>query len=129
MHSGGRAPATNPLAESFNGKKWAIVNTPVPKGTEDSVLIGVSCPSATSCFAVGSSNIPDGVQTLVESWNGTTWKIVPSPNGSGGRTALNGVSCPASNSCMAVGYQALGGHNDETIAEQWNGSTWKIVPL
>ncbi len=126
MAVGGTSGGT--IAEWFNGTKWSLANAPVPKGAEGPVLNDVSCPSADSCFAVGSSNIPDGVQTLVESWNGTVWKTVPSPNGIGGRTGLNGVSCLTSNSCMAVGYQALGGHDDESLAESWNGSTWKTVP-
>ncbi len=122
------ATSTGTLAESFNGSKWSTVRSPNPAGGTIPSLNGVSCISTSHCTAVGSSDIPGGVETLVETWNGAVWKIVSSPNGVGGRDGLNGVSCPASNRCTAVGYQALGGHNDETLAEFWNGSDWKIVP-
>ena len=122
------ATSTGTLAESFNGSKWLTVRSPNPAGGTIPSLNGVSCISTSHCTAVGSSDIPGGVETLVETWNGAVWKIVSSPNGVGGRDGLNGVSCPASNRCTAVGYQALGGHNDETLAEFWNGSDWKIVP-
>ena len=44
-------------------------------GATDSALADVSCPTTTSCFAVGSSGT-----TLIERWNGTKWSIVASPS-------------------------------------------------
>ena len=47
----------------------------------------MQCTSATFCVAVGSyflsSSDSSAEQTLVERWNGTTWKIVASPNHAG----------------------------------------------
>jgi hypothetical protein len=49
----------------------------------DNQLGTVSCVSATACTAVGYyvANSGNGPQnTFIESWNGTRWAIVPSPN-------------------------------------------------
>jgi hypothetical protein len=71
----GPHPGTLTLAERWNGKTWAIQHTPnPPRGNlpgAGSNLNAVSCPSATTCVAVGRSDSG----TLVELWNGKTWAI------------------------------------------------------
>ena len=57
---------------------WVVVPSPSPGNTIDS-LNGVSCVSASSCVAVGS-NWKAVAQTLVESWDGSNWTVVASPN-------------------------------------------------
>ncbi|MDQ1448378.1 MAG: hypothetical protein QOC79_1349, partial [Actinomycetota bacterium] len=95
------------LAERWNGTSWSIVTSPNPSGAADSFLNGVSCPSTTSCFAVGHSFDGATTKTLVERWNGTSWSIMSSPNVAGAPNAygssLNSVSCPSITSCYAVG--------------------------
>ena len=97
------------LVERWNGSTWAVVASP-DQGTRQNYLGGIACPSATSCVAVGffrnASSVP---QTLVESWNGSTWAIVASPNPNGGSTLLSGVTCPSSTSCTAVGAYTSSG--------------------
>jgi hypothetical protein len=90
--------------------------------------MGVSGRSARvpSCVAVGDSDNGPTVQSLVESWNGTAWSIVSSPNQGPSETDLEGVSCISSNSCVAVGYYYTGSVS-QTLVESWNGSTWSIV--
>jgi hypothetical protein len=91
-----------------------------------SQLHGVSCTSATSCFAVGSYTTPsyfDG--TLVERLNGTTWAIQATPTPPGGAGAFYGVSCTASTACTAVGA-AESGETFSTLAERWGGSAWTV---
>jgi hypothetical protein len=58
-------------------------------------LNGVSCASAANCTAVGDYyRTAAGPQvTLVERWNGTAWRIEPSP-GTGRGVTLDSVSCP-----------------------------------
>lgn len=72
----GQPAATVTLAERWNGKSWAIQHTPNPPHSNSSTaatatLNAVSCPSATTCVAVGRSDSG----TLAELWNGTTWAI------------------------------------------------------
>jgi len=109
---------------------WTVQQVPLPGG-DGAELTGVSCPTVTTCFAVGgfagtsSTNAP-----VVEEWNGSTWapQTLPQPPGltAGEVTA---ISCPSPTACTAVG-NALGfeGHS-VALVEQWNGSTWTDTPL
>jgi hypothetical protein len=118
-HSG---PA--PSHPAIDRLTWNVVPSP---SQGESELLGVSCLSASSCTAVGGG----ANQTLVESWNGTSWSIVPSPN-RGGFGELFGVSCASASACTAVGTSAPSAtspqNQDRTLAESWNGTTWSIVP-
>ena len=112
------------LVESWNGTQWRVV--PSPNRSKYNALGGVSCVSASACTAVGwhGPGAPTGPSTLVESWNGATWSVVPSPNPvAGGGGILSGVSCVSASACTAVGT-ADGG----TLVESWNGATWSVVP-
>ena len=120
----------SPLAEVWNGSKWTIVPTPKLRNSGAS-LDGIACTSASSCMAVGNKGTPTSPNdlTLAESWNGTSWKLVPTPPPPTGGTTLLRVSCTSSASCMAVGYYGFNGSNDSqiTLSEQWNGTRWRIL--
>ena len=73
------------LAEQGSGKVWSQVTSANagPPATASS-LTGVSCRSASSCVAVGNSELQSGTpaeheNTLAEKWNGTSWTIVAGP--------------------------------------------------
>ena len=75
-----------------------------------------------------TSNAASTWLTLTESWDGSTWRIVPSPNPTGvAGSELIGVSCPGPNSCVAVGESFDNTGNSFTLAEIWDGSTWSLV--
>jgi hypothetical protein len=113
------------LVERWNGVSWNIVASPNPAGTDVSSLQGVSCTSASNCFAVGAS-LMGNTSTLVERWNGTSWNIVTSPNPSGASSSgLAGISCIAATSCFAVGNTDIGG--SRSLIEQWNGTNWSVA--
>jgi len=124
------AEANVPLAMSWNGKTWAIRPTPIPSGTNNTNLDGVSCVSPASCIAVGyaAESSGNGSISLAESWNGTAWTIQPTPNPAGAvtETTLDGVSCTSRTACTAVGdsYNPISG--TQSVAERWNGSAWTI---
>ena len=110
------------LAEEWNGKTWQVLATP-PPGIE-SVLFGVSCPTATFCMAVGfldaevnpPCHVIDTNCNLALTWNGSTWQQLDTP-GTGG---LSAVSCVSATSCIAVsGSQAMA----------WDGTTWTQLTL
>jgi hypothetical protein len=107
-----------PLAELWNGSKWKIKPVPKPSGQKSSGLSGIACPSASKCFAVGSSNTNDIFKTLAEVWNGSKWLIQKAP--SPAKDSLNAVSCRSASSCMAVG---------SGLAERWNGKSWSLVKI
>jgi len=114
------------LVEQWNGTTWSIVSSPDTSSSQDNDLNGVSCFSASSCTAVGDYYTGSYNQTLIEQWNGSAWSIVPSPNTDSTKdNQLTSVSCLSPSSCTAVGY-ANSGTVDQTLIEQWNGSTWSI---
>ena len=105
---GGAAPGVT-LVETWNGTRWSIMHSPnYTTRFYVSALAAVSCPSATSCVAVGTaaeySSHSEILRTLVETWNGSTWAITPSPNSSGPQnvSSLDGVSCTTDH-CATVG--------------------------
>ena len=70
------------LAEFFNGRGWTRLSVPDPAGAADTEFFGVSCLSATSCVAVGSTVYGTNPKTshataLTGIWNGKRWRLVP----------------------------------------------------
>ena len=119
------------LVEQWNGTSWSIVASPNASATQDNQLLGVTCASATNCFAVGFYSDGGDTKTLIEQWNGTSWSIVASPNTGTLHASLNdhlySVTCTSTTQCFAVGrYLTLNG-TALTLIEQWNGSSWAIV--
>jgi hypothetical protein len=98
-----------------------MLPTPSPAGTAISSLLGVACAGPSACTAVGSSITATGAsQAVAEHWNGTRWRIQPTPKLSQG-ASLNGVSCTSASACTAVGRSGVG-----PLAERWNGARWSI---
>jgi hypothetical protein len=129
------ATAEKTLIESWNGSSWSIVPSPNPRPrrTGTNYFYNVSCPAAASCTAVGTSYTrTTEPKTLIESWNGSTWSIVPSPNPAAGRLGVNyldGVSCVSASACTAVGFSWTNSRRvPRTLIESWDGTAWTIVP-
>lgn len=94
------------LALRWASGSWSQQMLPgIPAGATSAQLSGVSCPTSTSCVAVGSWTDSAFVQHPYGlSWNGTTWSVssVVDPAGSVG-AVLSGISCSAPGTCTAVG--------------------------
>jgi hypothetical protein len=92
------------LAESWNGTKWSIVATPKAHPKYSSLFDGVSCTSPANCVAAGFwANDSGSSDTLVATWDGSTWSLANSPNPRPSQ-ALYGVACTGASSCEAVGF-------------------------
>ena len=117
---GGIAQQT--LIESWDGTKWSIDPTPSSTTSSNTRLLGVSCASTASCKAVGQYVFNNGIQALIESWDGNTWSVDPSPSLGNNFNLLNGVTCVSSNACTAVGENVY-----STLVESWNGTGWSVV--
>ena len=118
------------LTEAWDGTTWTEVPSPTPVGSIDTVLLSVSCTTPDSCSATGFYlNTASTWLTLAEAWDGSSWNLVPSPGPSGvAGSKLAGVSCAGPNSCMAVGDSFDTAGNTYTLAEEWDGSSWSVVP-
>ncbi|HTW08180.1 MAG TPA: hypothetical protein VME46_11750 [Acidimicrobiales bacterium] len=120
------------LDETWDGRSWAVTLMPNGPGSSTDSLNAVSCASATSCTAVGSFEATAGYRTLVESWDGTKWTVIPSPNEAPRNldNALWGVSRPSPSSCVAVGEEGsgpAGGLFGATLVESWDNARWSVV--
>jgi hypothetical protein len=117
------------LIERWNGASWTRVAAPNESGPYNT-LNGVSCASATLCFAVGNHGDSGSEEGMVERWNGHTWSTINSPFVTGpvsGFVVLNGVSCSSSTTCFAVGRFPNEMGTLRALIEEWNGSTWSFV--
>jgi hypothetical protein len=117
------------LIERWDGTSWSIVSSPNTSTTEANVVLGVTCVSASECWAVGYYYGLDDLisQTLIERWDGTSWAIVSSPNINTQSNLLLGVTCESASDCWAVGYYAFTGSVLQTLIERWDGTSWAIV--
>jgi hypothetical protein len=131
------------LVESWDGSRWAVVPSPnAPPASGSSYFNSVSCAPQRSCTAVGNYAAGSGPwKTLVESWDGARWSVVPSPDtvvasASEGSNAgsvgdeLNAVSCASGVSCTAVGFSQEPNKIsviDKTLVESWDGTKWSVV--
>ena len=150
-----------PLIESWDGKSWRADKTPVLRNP--AWLNGVVAVAVDNVWAVGARWVPPRagrtrrppwlighkgvIRTLIEHWNGTSWKVVPSRNigpafvrtRSGARTAagenqLFGVAAFSASDVWAVGRNAIprrsypGQYRISTLVEHWNGKSWTLGP-
>src|SRR5262249_48857131 len=83
-------------AQWWNGTAWRKAPFAGPsRPADERSILDVSCPSATSCTAVGSRHTDaHGVVPLIEQWNGQRWSIEAPPIPGMGHAELNGVACP-----------------------------------
>jgi hypothetical protein len=121
-----------PLAEHWDGTKWTVISTPDPGG-RCNTLSAVAALTSNDVWAVGGPYLQAGncgsgsnFPAFIEHWDGTVWKIVPSPRPA--NKGLTGVAAIASNDVWAVGYSEPTSYDYYTLTEHWDGSQWKIVP-
>src|SRR5437870_1615133 len=65
----GPTPACTPV--------WSVVDSPNPSADGNNDLIAVAARAPDDVWAVGAYHIPDVDMTLVEHWDGATWRVVP----------------------------------------------------
>ena len=121
------------LIEHWDGTSWAIVASPNFLNTQSNFLYGVTCASASECWAIGyydTTSPTSPVQTfntLTEHWDGTSWTVVSSPNTDPTQNFLLGVTCgSAAAECWAVGYY-YDGTDYLSLVERWDGTSWAVV--
>ena len=93
------------------------------------VLLGlVGCSALVAAgLAIGAGGAMAAVAPTVTASNWTAVNA-PSVSDQADATALsvNGVACATSDFCVAVGQQNE--FNATTLIQQWNGSSWSLVP-
>ncbi len=120
---------SKPLAEIWDGSRWAVQNAASPNvpNLRGSSLDAVTCPTASACVAVGAMKIRSMNHPLVERWNGSAWTIQPTPALPAINVgALNGVTCRSSADCIAVGWYGVTTGVRRPLVEHWNGGAWTL---
>jgi hypothetical protein len=116
----------------WNGTKWTRVASPNVKGSDFNEPLSVAASSSTNAWSVGNfNNSSSETQTLSLRWNGTAWKVVPSPNpgGSSAESAFNSVVTLSPANAWGVGYYFdTATSTTETMALHWNGTAWHKAP-
>lgn len=123
-------------ASPVNGN-WTIIASPNAGTGQQNQLNGVTCVSASDCWAVGDYYATTSAyQTVIQHWDGSAWTIVPSANSDPAQTnLLQKVTCVSTGDCWAVGKHktivGAGGVTtviiDQTLIEHWDGASWTIV--
>jgi hypothetical protein len=114
------------LIEHWNGTAWQIVASP-NAGSSDNYLFHVAGVAANDLWAVGYYvNSQSVYRTLIEHWNGTTWKVIASPNITGS-DILNSVVAVSTSDVWSVGVSYNNSGPTQTLIEHWNGSNWQVV--
>ena len=97
---------------------WSVVHGPSATGNW---LSAVSCAGRSFCAAVGQSGSQG---TLAEVWNGTGWRLTPTPKLRARESSFSDVGCVSRDWCMAIGSTGIGGN----LVEHWNGVDWRVMP-
>jgi hypothetical protein len=112
---------------------WTVIPSP-SQGARDNELLGIAAVSANDIWSVGSVNVgpyTESLRTLTEFWDGSSWRIVASPNpatNTGDYDALRGVAALSPSNVWAVGYSGcVSCYGDQSLIEHWNGTSWSIV--
>ena len=114
----GATPAA--LTMHFNGLQWTRVPAP------SAALLAVTALANNNVWAAG---VQLGRSTVIEHWNGTSWKVVTSPN-TGTATALNSISAISPTDIWAAGCNRCGdvGGSAPALIEHWDGTAWTLNP-
>jgi hypothetical protein len=129
------------LALSYNGTSLKPTSAvPLPKGTTDGALSGVSCVTTRYCVAIGMADGETsafgafGSVILVETWNGARWTLRTAADSIGKTTMLvpRVVSCASPAFCVLAGNAFSFGSNSDTdkpYVASWNGKKLTTMNL
>jgi hypothetical protein len=129
---------TTTLAIHWNGTEWTHVATPRNLGRGPNLLNAVLTLAPNDAWAVGYSTPgqpeESATLTLILHWDGTGWKVVPSPNiGPKNRSQSNrllGLTANSAHDIWAFGsyFASDGSGHQMTLLLHWDGTSWKIAP-
>lgn len=119
----------------FNGQKWSSVSLPQPgkssRRRDANELLGVTCASASDCWAAGFYERHAAVLNETLHWGGKKWVVVSAPQPRGTRRGavneLFDVTCSSRFDCWAVGHTVTLRSAEENEALRWRGSHWAVA--
>jgi hypothetical protein len=116
-------------AYRWNGSALRRLAGPAPAHARAAELSGVSCPSATSCMAVGIYTSAAGRSLPYSAlWASSKWRVLAARTIRGkASTVFQAVSCAAAANCVAVGDAVKPGAT--ALAERYASGRWTVLRL
>jgi hypothetical protein len=118
---------THSMLLHYDGTSWSLVSHPEPTGSTYALFDKVAGTSATDIWAVGAS-LTSTQQPLVEHFDGSSWKIVPSAT-QGNYNYVRGLAVLDSGNAWLVGDTegAPPTYTEHPLIQHWNGTSWTAV--
>jgi hypothetical protein len=95
-----------------------LVAGAAPAALAATARAGSAAPAAHGPISGRSGVVASSDTALIEHWNGSTWKRVPSPS-PGGTGYFQGVAATSATNAWAVGSDP-----PRALIEHWNGTAW-----
>lgn len=118
------------ITEHWDGQRWRVVPSLNIDGM--SKLYAITALSANDIWAAGEAqgySSSSGSQTLIEHWDGTSWKLVPDQGTQFREGTLVTVTALSPENVWAAGYAPTNGGPMPTgsLLEHWDGKNWQLV--
>ena len=134
-HYTSQTPQIVPLIETLSGGTWTATAAPAtglnpPAGNLGVRLTKVSCAAVGSCVAVGTYDVGNGVQTVIETLSGGSWAASTAPAPAADNDVeLQALSCPSAGSCVAVGSYTDTANSIHGLIDTLSGGTWTAIAV
>jgi hypothetical protein len=115
---------TVPFTERWNGS--AFVEEATLSDSEYNAFNAMAADPSGVVFGVGWKSPDIGYFAFTERYDGSVWKIEPTPDFGPPNSNLYGVVMTSPTRAWAVGYQS--GHGIGPVIIVWNGSSWRVDP-
>lgn len=117
------------LVEHWDGAAWEVVPSP-NLGTEANALVDVDAVGPDLAWAVGYYRQDKSHRkTLLLRWDGTSWRVAPSPSPGTLSNALLGVAAVGEDEAWAVGYKKGGAAAYRSLVLRYDGASWTEVAV
>src|SRR6266446_179750 len=115
----GNAGSLKTLAIHWDGASWSVSPAAAldPNDTNP-VLVGIVALSSSNIWTAGQFILPlqgSAQQTLTESWDGSSWSVVPSPNVQRSNNRLHGIAATPNGTLWAVGTTGVFARPERTL--------------
>jgi len=115
----GNAGSLKTLAIHWDGASWSVSPAAAldPNDTNP-VLVGIVALSSSNIWTAGQFILPlqgSAQQTLTESWDGSSWSVVPSPNVQRSNNRLHGIAATPNGTLWAVGTTGVFSRPERTL--------------
>ena len=133
---GGNQAASLGLIQHWDGHQWQSVAHPAPGGSSGVQFTAITAATPNDIWVVGMIGYGRNGTSVLEHWDGSQWRIVPSPSASSkfdllsGSVTLDAISAVSANDIWAAGYttnalSVLTGRS--TLFEHWDGRQWSVT--